>query len=100
MNREAYVYILAGNKPHDGRPPIYVGSTTDLVERVAQHRDGRGARHTARYRIKRLVWYEVHESIDSAQARERRIKRWERAWKDELIAEFNPEWRDLYLELA
>ncbi|MDE2746311.1 MAG: GIY-YIG nuclease family protein [Chloroflexota bacterium] len=100
MNREAYVYILAGNKPQDGHPPIYVGSTTDLVQRVALHRDGQGSRHTARYRIRRLVWYEVHDSIDSAQARERRIKRWERAWKDELIEEFNPEWRDLYRELA
>ena len=100
VNREAYVYILAGNKPDQGNPPIYVGSTTDLVQRVALHREGRGSRHTAKYRIKRLVWYEAFDSIDDAQTVERRLKRWNREWKDDLIEELNPEWRDLYLELA
>ena len=100
MRRESYVYILAGNRPDKGDPPIYVGSTTDLVQRVTLHREGRGSRHTAKYKIRRLVWYEVHGSIDSAQMVERRLKRWNREWKDKLIGEFNPEWRDLYRDLA
>ena len=100
MGREAYVYILSGNRPEDGEPPIYVGSTTDLVQRVALHREGKGSRHTARYKIKRLVWYEFHDSIASAQARERRIKRWDRQWKEDLIGTHNPDWRDLWRELA
>ncbi len=100
MSREAYVYILAGNRPEEGEPPIYVGSMTDLVQRVALHREGKGSRHTARYKIKRLVWYEVHDTIGSAQARERRLKRCDRDWKDDLIEAHNPDWRDLYRELA
>ena len=100
MIREAYVYILSGNRPEDGEPPLYIGSTTDLVQRVELHRQGKASRHTARYKIKRLVWYEHHDSIASAQARERRLKRWDREWKDTLIEEFNPEWQDLYRDLA
>ena len=95
MTREAYVYILVGNipehSPEQGAPPIYVGSTTDFVERVTHHREGEGSEHTSRYRIKRLVGYEVHDSIASAQARERRVKRWNRDWKDELIEAHNPD---------
>lgn len=100
MSRNAYVYILAGNRPEAGDPPIYVGSTTDLAQRVELHRQGKGSQHTTKYHTKRLVWYEHHDSIASAQARERRLKRWDREWKDTLIGEFNPEWRDLYRELA
>ncbi len=101
MDRQnAFVYILAGNRPDQGEPAIYVGSTTDLVQRVALHREGRGSRHTAKYKIRRLVWYEAFDSISTAQSIERRLKRWDRAWKDELIEEFNPEWKDLYHDLA
>ena len=77
------------------REPVYVGPTTDLVQRVTEHREGRGSRHAGRYQIKRNVWYEAHDSIDAAQTVERRLKRWNREWKDELIEKFNPEWRDL-----
>lgn len=100
MDQEAYVYILAGNKPERGMIPLYIGSTTDLPRRVWEHKQGVGSVHTARYRIRRLVWYEFHESIESAKVHEHRIKRWHREWKDELIEELNPGWRDLYEELA
>ena len=100
MDQEAYVYILAGNRPERGTIPLYIGSTTDLARRVWEHREGVGSAHTTRYRIRRLVWYQLHESIESAKVHEHRIKRWHRKWKDELIEEFNPEWRDLYEELA
>lgn len=100
MSTEAYVYILAGNKPDAGRRPIYVGSTTDLANRIEQHKAGTGSRHTARYNIRKLVWFEQHESVTTALQREHRLKRWDRAWKDELIEAENPEWRDLSDELA
>ncbi len=100
MDREACVYILAGNRPESGRIPLYIGSTTDLIRRVWEHRQGVGSAHTARYRIRRLVWYELHESIESAKVREHRMKRWLRGQKEEVIEELNPEWRDLYEGLA
>lgn len=87
----AFTYILA-SRPHGA---IYVGSTTDLRQRVAQHRAGAVMAHTRRYRIYRLVWFEAHSALREAQMREHRLKRWRRAWKDALIAEFNPGWRDL-----
>lgn len=100
MDREAFVYILAGNKPEQGIIPLYIGSTTDLPRRVWEHRIGKGSVHTRRYRIGRLVWYERHESIESAKVREHRMKRWRRALKEEEIDKFNPDWRDLYEQLA
>ncbi len=100
MDREAYVYMLAGNRPDSGRIPLYIGSTTDLIRRVWEHKQGVGSVHTARYRIGRLVWYELHESIESAKVREYRMKHWLRKQKEEEIEELNPEWRDLYEELA
>ena len=83
-----------------GQAPLYIGSTTNLPRRVWEHKQGVGSVHTARYRIKRLVWYELHESIESAKVREFRMKRWLRREKEEVIDEFNPEWRDLFEELA
>jgi putative endonuclease len=87
-----YVYILA-NRP-DG--VIYVGMTDDLARRVWEHRSGAVAGFTRRYGIKMLVWYEQHDSRETALQRERRIKKWNRAWKIELIERANPEWNDLY----
>lgn len=100
MTDEAYFYILAGNQPTDGKVPLYVGSTRDLARRVSEHRTGLGSRHTARYRIARLVYYESYESLEEARVREYRVKRWHRAWKDRLIGKLNPEWKDLYRDLA
>ena len=100
MDQPAFVYILAGNQPDQGRPPLYVGSTVDLPRRVWEHRQGVGSKHTSKYRIHRLVWYEVHESVESAKVREHRVKRWLRSMKDEEITKFNPDWQDLYNDLA
>ena len=100
MEREAFVYIMAGNTPQTGKTPLYIGSTTDLSRRAWEHRTGLGSAHTRKYRIRRLIWYQRHESIESAKTTEHRMKRWTRVQKDELITEFNPEWRDLYDELA
>ena len=86
------VYMLA-SKP---RGTLYVGATSDLVHRVWQHKGNLVDGFTRQYRVHRLVWYEVHESMESARAREKALKKWYRAWKVRLIEEGNPRWLDLY----
>ena len=86
-----YVYILA-SRP---RGAIYVGATNDLRNRVEQHQAGAVPGHTKRYAIHTRVWFEADETLEASLTRERRIKRWRRAWKDELVAARNPEWRDI-----
>ena len=91
-----YVYILAS------RPvgTLYVGVTNDLVRRVYEHREGLVDGFTKTHGIKTLVYFEAHMDIDQAIAREKRLKRWRRAWKIQLIEHDNPDWRDLYDDLA
>ena len=89
------VYLLA-SKPNG---TLYVGVTSDLIQRIWQHRNNLVEGFTKRYGVHRLVWYEVHESMESAIQRERAIKKWNRAWKIELIEKNNPTWRDLYDEI-
>ena len=91
MDREPCVYILA----KASHSTLYVGVTSNLVGRIHQHRQGSVAGFTKRYGIKRLVWFEAHETMESAIEREKRIKRWLRAYKYELIGKENPAWRDL-----
>lgn len=91
----AFVYILA-SRPHGA---IYIGATTNLRRRVTQHRVGAVDAHTRKYRIRRLVYFETHDTLEDALAREQKLKRWRRAWKDALIAETNPMWRDLAGEI-
>ncbi|MBO9424522.1 GIY-YIG nuclease family protein [Labrenzia sp. R4_1] len=86
-----YVYILA-NKPHGA---IYIGSARDLRNRLEQHAAGIPDSHTQKYNIKTLVYFEVHNEVIDAVHQERRLKRWRRAWKEELIAKSNPGWRDI-----
>ena len=82
------------------RGTLYVGVTSALAGRVYQHREGLVDGFTKRYGLKRLVWYEAHERMLEAIAREKTLKRWKRAWKFELIEALNPDWRDLYPDLA
>ena len=91
-----HVYILANKR----NGTLYAGMTDDLVKRVWQHRNDVIPGFTQRYGIKTLVWYEVHESRESAFIRERQMKKWNRAWKLELIEKMNPGWRDLWDEIA
>ena len=76
-----YVYILASRR----NGTLYVGSTDDLARRVREHEEGVRPGFTTRYGVKTLVWYEVHDSRESAFVRERRIKTWNRLWKLEMI---------------
>lgn len=66
---------------------------------MTQHRVGAVDAHTRKYRIRRLVYFETHDTLEDALAREQKLKRWRRAWKDALIAETNPMWRDLAGEI-
>ena len=90
------VYILASRR----QGTLYIGVTSDLLKRVWEHRNDAVASFTSRYGVHDLVWHEVHETMESAIAREKTLKEWKRVWKIDLIEQMNPEWRDLYLELV
>jgi putative endonuclease len=79
---------------------LYVGVTSNLAQRVWQHKSDLVEGFTERYGVHTLVWYEVHATMESAIAREKAIKEWKRAWKMALIEKSNPQWRDLYEELG
>jgi len=78
---------------------LYVGVTSDLVKRVWQHKVDMVDGFTKRYGVHTLVWYEAHDSMESAIRREKPIKEWKRKWKLELVEKDNPEWKDLYEDL-
>ncbi len=88
----AWVYIMA-SRPFG---TLYTGVTGDLPRRIHEHREGLVPGFTTKYGVKMLVWYERHETMPLAIAREKQIKRWNRRWKFELIETLNPEWRDLF----
>jgi len=92
----AAVYILASQK--DGT--LYIGVTSNLIQRIWEHKHGIKSGFTSRYRIVHLVWYETYEDIQAAIVREKQLKRWNRAWKIRMIEETNPTWRDLWDELV
>ncbi|KID55670.1 hypothetical protein JF50_19460 [Pseudoalteromonas luteoviolacea] len=86
------VYILA-SKPYG---TIYIGVTKDLKARVYQHKNNLTKSFTSQYNVHHLVYFECHDSITTAIAREKQLKNWKRAWKIQLIESFNPKWQDLY----
>ena len=91
-----FVYILASRR----NGTLYVGVTNDVARRVAQHREGQAGSFSERYGVHRLVYVEAHDDIGFAIQREKRIKRWRRRWKLELIERENPDWRDLYEDVG
>jgi putative endonuclease len=92
MDRQFCVYILT-NQPYG---TLYVGITNDLVRRAWEHRNNVVKGFSQEHGLHRLVWYEVHATAYEAITREKRIKKWHRDWKVNLIQEMNPEWDDLY----
>jgi len=90
--RQPCVYILASKR----NGTLYVGVTSDVVRRAWQHRAGEIEGFTKRYGVHRLVFAEFHETMSGAITREKRMKKWRRAWKLLLIERDNPSWRDLY----
>jgi putative endonuclease len=91
-----YVYLLASQR----NGTLYIGSTDDLPKRAFEHKDKQRSGLTAKYGVSLLVWYDGHETRESAFARERAMRKWNRAWKLALIERFNPGWRDLYGDLV
>jgi putative endonuclease len=90
------VYILASQR----NGTLYVGVTSNLVQRIWQHKNDQAEGFTKKYGVHTLVWYESHETMKSAIAREKAIKEWKRAWKVEVIEAANPSWRDLYEQIV
>jgi putative endonuclease len=90
------VYILASKR----NGTLYTGVTSNLLSRLYRHRTGEVSGFTSDYGVKLLVWFEQHATMEEAILREKRIKKWNRAWKLELIESANPEWRDLAEDLG
>ena len=95
MEKLPCVYILT-NKPLG---TLYIGVTSNLPQRVWQHKNKVTKGFTEKYSLNKLVWYEVHEEMMSAIEREKTLKAWKREWKIRIIEEMNPLWRDLYVDL-
>ncbi|MFM9889210.1 MAG: GIY-YIG nuclease family protein [Rickettsiales bacterium] len=75
---------------------LYIGVTSNFIQRIHQHKTDAVDGFTKRYHVHRLVWYEFHETAESAILREKRLKKWNRAMKIDLIEQTNPRWEDLY----
>jgi putative endonuclease len=90
--KDFYVYILSSKR----NGTLYVGVTSDLVKRVYEHKNNLVEGFTKKYSVHSLVWYETHDSAESAITREKQIKKSKRVWKLEMIEQSNPEWNDLY----
>jgi len=95
MERQPCVYILASKR----NGTLYTGVTSSLVKRVWEHKNNVVGGFTKQYSIHTLVWYEVHETMESAIQREKNIKNWKRAWKIKMIEKMNPDWHDLSSDL-
>jgi putative endonuclease len=95
MTKRFFVYILTNMQ----RGVLYVGSTSDLIRRLTEHKSKKVPGFTDIYGIVKLVYFEEYASITEARAREAALKRWRRAWKFDLIEKLNPDWRDLTEEL-
>ena len=90
-----YVYMMASKK----NGILYVGVTSNLIKRIYEHKENAVKGFTDKYNIHKLVYYEECNDIIEAITRERRIKKWNRKWKTELIEQSNPEWKDLYPDM-
>ncbi len=94
--RSGSVYVMTNRKGG----VLYTGVTSNLPQRVWQHRNGVVEGFTKKYRCKKLVWYEYHDDLQDARRREMQIKEWQRKWKVELIEAANPEWVDLFEQIC
>jgi len=91
-----YVYLLSSDK----YGTLYLGVTNDVVRRVYEHKSKAAIGFTSRYSIDKLVWFEIYDDAVNAIAREKELKKWRRNWKIRLIEESNPQWIDLYPQIA
>jgi len=91
-----YVYILASTR----NGTLYIGITGDLPKRAYQHKNKLLGGFTSKYAVHQKVYYEQFNNPDEAIAREKQLKKWNRKWKLNLIEEFNPQWKDLYIQIS
>ena len=96
MEKSFYVYMLTSRR----NGTLYAGITSNLIQRVWQHRESMESGFSKEHAVKLLVWYEQHETAYSAITREKQIKKWNRTWKVEMIEAVNPYWRDLYSDIT
>jgi len=96
MDKTSYVYILASGR----NGTLYIGVTSDLVRRVWEHKNKLAQGFSKKYGVDKLVYFEQHEDITEAIRREKRLKFWQRQWKLDLIEKHNPNWKDLYDDIA
>lgn len=96
VNFRPCVYLLASHR----NGTLYVGVTSDLIQRLHQHREGLIEGFAKGYGVQRLVWFEQHDIMEHAIVREKRLKKWNRAWKIRLIEDGNSDWRDLAVDLG
>jgi len=92
MNKQPAVCLLASKR----NGTLYVGVTSNMIKRIWEHKNNVVKGFTERYNVHQLVWYELHETMESAIRKEKMLKNWKRAWKLELIERSNPNWQDLY----
>jgi putative endonuclease len=95
MEKQPCVYLLANKR----NGTLYTGVTSNLVKRIWEHKSHLVEGFTKKYNVTLLVWYELHESMESAIHKEKQIKNWKRSWKIKEIEKSNPEWNDLYNEI-
>ena len=96
MEKSFYIYILANKR----NGTLYIGITSDLIKRIGEHKNKVIKGFTKKYSIDKLVYYEHHDTAESAINREKRLKDWDRKWKLELIEKSNPAWKDLYKDIC
>jgi len=96
VGKGGYVYIVA-NQNHT---TLYIGVTSDLYARIMSHKNNEGSVFTKKYNCNVLLYYECFDQIVSAIEREKQLKKWKREWKNRLIREFNPEYKDLFEEIV
>jgi putative endonuclease len=96
MVKQPAVYMLASRR----EGTLYIGVTSDLAKRVWEHKNELVDGFTKQYRVQRLVYYELHGDMLAAIEREKQMKKWNRRWKIEITEKNNPEWRDLWNEIA
>lgn len=92
MKSGGHIYILANRK----NGALYIGSTSDLIDRIVQHKNKEIPGHTSKYSIDKLMYFEWYDSLEDMVERERELKEWKRYWKIKLIEKENPDWDDLF----
>ena len=95
MDKKGYIYFMTNTIGS----VLYIGVTSDLKRRMAEHKEHRGSKFTKDYLCDKLVYFEVHPTIEKAIEREKQLKHFKREWKNQLVEKFNPTRRDLGEEI-